>query len=52
MDTSNFAPSAGSGASITFGGTTYTREITPTEDFIIEAGTVVPGMSYLLIVNT
>lgn len=52
MDTSNFAPSTWSGASITFAGTTYTREITPTEDFIIEAGTVVPWMSYLLIVNT
>ena len=52
MDTSDFAPSAWSGATITFAWSTYTREITPTEDFIIEAGTVVPWMSYLLVVNT
>ena len=52
MDTSNFTPSAWSGASIEFSGTTYTREITPTEDFIISAGTVVAWMTYLLIVNT
>ena len=52
MDTSNFTPSSWSGATITFSWTTYTREITPTEDFIIEAGTVVPWMTYLLIVNT
>lgn len=52
MDTSNFAPSAWSGASITFAWTTYTREITPTEDFILNAGTVVPWMSYVLIINT
>lgn len=52
MDTSNFTPSAWSGATITFSWTTYTREITPTEDFIIEAGSVVPWMSYLLIINT
>lgn len=52
MDTSNFTPSAWSGTSITFSGTTYTRTITPTEDFIIEAGTVVAGMTYVLIVNT
>lgn len=52
MDTSNFTPSTWSGASIQFAGTTYTREITPTEDFILSAGTVVPWMSYVLIVNT
>lgn len=52
MDTSNFAPSSWSWASISFSGTTYTREITPTEDFILSAWTVVPGMSYVLIVNT
>lgn len=52
MDTSNFAPSTWSGASISFAGTTYTREITPTEDFILSAWTVVPWMSYVLIVNT
>jgi hypothetical protein len=52
MDTSNFTPSSGAWASITFSGTTYTREITPTEDFIINAGTVVAWMTYLLIVNT
>ena len=52
MDTSNFTPSSWSGATITFSWTTYTREITPTEDFIIEAGTVVPWMTYVLIVNT
>lgn len=52
MDTSNFAPSSWAGSSITFSGTTYTRSITPTEDFIVEAWTVVPGMSYVLLVNT
>ena len=52
MDTSNFTPSTWSGATITFSGDTYTREITPTEDFIIEAGTVIAWMTYLLIVNT
>lgn len=52
MDTSNFTPSSWAWATITFSGTTYTREITPTEDFIIEAGTVIAWMSYLLIVNT
>lgn len=52
MDTSNFNPSSGSGSSISFGWTTYTRSITPTEDFIVSAGTVVPGMTYVLIINT
>lgn len=52
MDTTDFAPSTWSGASISFAGTTYTRAITPTEDFILSAGTVVPWMSYVLIVNT
>lgn len=52
MDTSNFTPSSWAWATITFSGTTYTREITPTEDFIIEAGTVIAWMTYLLIVNT
>ena len=52
MDTSNFAPSSWSGDSIVFSSTTYTRSITPTEDFVVSCGTVVPGMSYLLEVNT
>ena len=52
MDTSNFTPSSWSGSSISFNGTTYTRSITPTEDFVISAGTVVPWMTYVLIVNT
>lgn len=52
MDSSDFTPSAGSGSSITFSGTTYTREITPSEDFSLECGTVVAGMSYLLMVHT
>lgn len=52
MDTSNFNPSVWTGASISFSWTTYTREITPTEDFIVSAGTVVPWMTYVLIVNT
>ena len=52
MDSSDFTPSAGSGSSITFAGTTYTREITPSEDFSLVAGTVVAGMTYLLMVHT
>lgn len=52
MDTSNFTPSAGTWTSIQFSGTTYTRTITPTEDFIVSAEDVVPGMTYVLIVNT
>lgn len=52
MDTSNFNPSSWSGSSISFSGTTYTRSITPTEDFVISAGTVVPWMTYVLVVNT
>ena len=52
MDTSNFNPSSWSGSSISFSGTTYTRTITPTEDFVVSAGTLVAGMTYVLIVNT
>ena len=52
MDTSDFAPSGWAGDSIEFGWTTYTRTITPTEDFVISAGTLVAGMTYVLIVNT
>ena len=52
MDTSNFNPSAWSGDSLVFSGTTYTRSITPTEDFVISCGTVVPWMTYVLVVNT
>lgn len=52
MDTSNFAPSGWAGDSIVFSWTTYTRTITPTEDFVISAGTLVAGMTYVLIVNT
>ena len=52
MDTSNFTPSAWTWTSISFTWTTYTRTITPTEDFIISASDVVPGMTYVLIVNT
>lgn len=52
MDTGNFTPSSGSGSSISFSGTTYTRSITPTEDFVVSASTVVPGMTYVLIINT
>lgn len=52
MDTSNFAPSSWSGASIEFSGTTYTRTITPTEDFVVDCNTVVPWMVYVLIINT
>ena len=52
MDTSNFTPSAWAGSSIEFGGTTYTRTITPTEDFVLSCEGVIPGMTYVLIVNT
>lgn len=52
MDTSNFTPSSGAWDSIELSGTTYTRTITPTEDFVISAGTLVAGMTYVLIVNT
>ena len=52
MDTSNFNPSSGAGDSIEFSGTTYTRTITPTEDFVVSAWTIVAGMTYVLIVNT
>lgn len=52
MDTSNFNPSSGAGASIELSGTVYTRTITPTEDFVVSAGTLVAGMTYVLIVNT
>ena len=52
MDTSDFAPSAWTWATINFTWATYTREITPTEDFIISCNDVVPWMSYILIVNT
>lgn len=52
MDTSNFAPSGWAGDSVVFSGTTYTRTITPTEDFVVSAGTLVAGMTYVLIVNT
>ena len=52
MDTSNFAPSGWAGDSVVFSGTVYTRTITPTEDFVVSAGTLVAGMTYVLIVNT
>lgn len=52
MDTSDFNPSSGAGDSVVFSGTTYTRTITPTEDFVVSAGTLVAGMTYVLIVNT
>ena len=52
MDTSNFNPSAWAGSSIEFGGTVYTRTITPTEDFVLSCNNVIPGMVYVLIVNT
>ena len=52
MDTTNFAPSEWGGEAITFNGTTYTREITPTEDFSLECWTVVAGMTYILIIHT
>jgi len=52
MDTSNFAPSGWAGDSLEFSGTVYTRTITPTEDFVVSAWTLVAGMTYVLIVNT
>lgn len=52
MDTSDFNPSSWAGSSLEFGWTTYTRSITPTEDFVISCNNVIPGMSYVLIVNT
>lgn len=52
MDTSDFNPSSGAGDSVEFSGTTYTRTITPTEDFVVSAWTLVAGMTYVLIVNT
>lgn len=52
MDTSDFNPSSWAGGSIEFTGTTYTRSITPTEDFVLTCSDVVPGMTYMLIVNT
>lgn len=52
MDTSNFNPSGWAGSSIEFGGTVYTRTITPTEDFVLSCNNVIPGMVYVLIVNT
>lgn len=52
MDTSDFNPSSWAGDSVQFSGTVYTRTITPTEDFVISAGTLVAGMTYVLIVNT
>lgn len=52
MDTSDFNPSGWAGDSVEFTGATYTRTITPTEDFVVSAGTLVAGMTYVLIVNT
>lgn len=52
MDTGDFAPSSWSGDSLVFSWTTYTRKITPSEDFVISCGTVVPGMTYVLEINT
>ncbi len=52
MDTSDFNPSSGAGSSIEFWWTTYTRTITPTEDFVLSCNNVIPWMTYLLIVNT
>lgn len=52
MDTSDFNPSSGVGDSIELSGTVYTRTITPTEDFVVSAWTLVAGMTYVLIVNT
>lgn len=52
MDTSDFNPSGWAGDSVELSGTTYTRTITPTEDFVVSAGTLVAGMTYVLIVNT
>lgn len=52
MYTSDFSPSAWAWASIELSGTTYTREITPTEDFTINVGTVIPWMTYAVFINT
>ena len=52
MDTSDFFPSSWAWATIEFSGTVYTRTITPTEDFIVSCDTVVPWMTYVLIINT
>lgn len=52
MDTSDFTPSSWAGASLVFSGTTYTRTITPTEDFVLSCSSVVAGMTYMLVVNT
>ena len=52
MDTSNFAPSSWSWASIELSWTTYTRTIAPTSDFYIQCSNLIPGMTYILIVNT
>ena len=41
MDTSNFNPSAWAWSAITFQWNTYTRTITPTEDFTIDCDNVV-----------
>lgn len=52
MDTSNFNPSAWAWSAITFQWNTYTRTITPTEDFTIDCDNVVPWMTYVLVINT
>ncbi len=52
MDTSNFAPSSWSWASIELSWTTYTREIAPTSDFYIQCSNLIAWMSYILIVDT
>lgn len=52
MYTSDFTPSAWSGSEIELSGTTYTREITPTEDFTINVGTVIPWMTYAVFINS
>ena len=50
MDTSDFNPSSWAWTSIEFNWTTYTRTITPTEDFILSCNVVIPWMTYVLIV--
>lgn len=52
MDTSDFTPSAWSGSSITFSWTTYTREITPSENFSLVCGTVTAWMTYILMIHS
>lgn len=52
MYTSDFTPSEWSGSSIELAWTTYTREITPTENFTINVGTVIPWMTYAVFINT